>query len=155
MFFSEKPHIYSEAREEKNKCDFGICTADQAQAQKSIPLVLVHVGKERLEMEINVFVVDDPGSRSHPFTSGCLAVETFQNYFVPLSPLMRYLLSFGFLRQSLSPRTLVNCPGFFLLCGHSSRGVFIHEFSFPHSSVPCGVTTEEITEITAEITESH
>lgn len=68
MFFSEKPRIYSEAREEKNKRDFGICTADPAQAQKSIPLVLVHVGKEGLEMEINVFVVDDPGSRSHPFT---------------------------------------------------------------------------------------
>lgn len=46
MFFSEKSQIYSEAREEQNKHDFGICTADPAQAQKSIPLVLVHVEKK-------------------------------------------------------------------------------------------------------------
>lgn len=81
MFFSEKPQIYSEAREQHNKHKFRICNAALAQAQKSILLTLVHVGKEGLGMEINDAVVDHSGSRSHSLTSGCLAVEAQKNYF--------------------------------------------------------------------------
>lgn len=74
MSITEKPQIYSEVREQHNKHDFKIYNADLAQAQKSILLTSVHVGKEGLEMEINDFVVDDSGSRSYSLTSGCLSI---------------------------------------------------------------------------------
>lgn len=63
MSFSEKAQIYSEAREQHNKYDFRICNADPAQAQGSILLTLVHVGKAGLEVEINDFGVDVSGSQ--------------------------------------------------------------------------------------------